>query len=41
MALSAYFSSRKGIDKYTANRFLKHLNAALMRAEGENDAIVI
>lgn len=39
--LSVVFSSRKGIDKYTANRFLKHLNAALMRAEGENDAIVV
>ena len=30
---------RKGLDKYVLNRFLKYLNGAIKRANGENDII--
>lgn len=35
------FASRNGIDKYVSNHFLKHLDGAIKRAQGDNGGIMV
>lgn len=38
--LSTEFASRNGVDRYVANRFLRYLDGAIKRAQGDNGAIM-
>lgn len=38
--LTSEFASRNGVDRYAANRFLKYLDGAIKRAQGDNGGIM-